>query len=288
MRFSCDQLLFSDPKSKWKQVAVLLHPNSMSALLAIAGVQGSAVAGASILRSQESLLRRKLPYLVSVAVGVLLATALLHLLPESIEALGNHAVVWALVGGTMLSLFFTERIFSAITGTDPEQTLDAALAIPHSHSHGHVARKTRPANLMLASALHSFLDGATIATAFAITPRIGWLTALAVALHEIPHRIGDFALLLHLQIPIGRALRFVALIGLPAFLGLEAVLLLGQQEQSIRWLLPVSSGSFLYIACVNLMPELQSEFRPREVLLQLACVAAGVGLVSLVAGWSPV
>ena len=265
------------------------HLNSMSALLGIAGVQGSAVAGASILRSQESLLRRKLPYLVSVAVGVLLATALLHLLPESIEALGNHGVVWALVGGTMLSLFFIERIFSAVTGADPEQPLDAALAIPHSHVHGQeAARRTRPANLMLASALHSFLDGATIATAFAITPRIGWLTALAVALHEIPHRIGDFALLLHLGIPIGRALRFVTLIGLPAFLGLAAVLLLGQQEQSIRWLLPISSGSFLYIACVNLMPELQSEFRSREVLWQLACIAAGVGLVSTVAGWWPV
>ncbi len=44
-----------------------------------------------------------------------------------------------------------------------------------------------------------------MAAAFAIDARVGWVTALAVGLHEVPHRLGDFALLIHMGIARGRA-----------------------------------------------------------------------------------
>ena len=267
---------------------------------AVAGVQLAAVAAAWLLRSRERLLREWLPYLVSLAVGVLLATAILHLLPEAIATLGNGMAVWLSFGGTMLGLFAVERIFYAVTGVTVEQPSPQALlreheAAAHGHAHRrgpergggatHDGRGARPLNLLLASGLHSFVDGATIATGFAAGPRIGWLTAFAVALHEVPHRIGDFALLVHLEVPIRRALEFAVLAGAPALVGVAAVLLFGGREAgAIHWLLPVSAGSFLYIATVNLLPELQVECRGRRVAVQLACLVGGVLLVLGIAG----
>lgn len=272
-------------------------------LLAVLAVQAVAVAAAWLLRGRDRLLRDRLPYLVSLAVGVLLGTALLHLLPESIALLGNRSAVWLSLGGTIVVLFAIERIFYAVTGTraeqpDPERLLREHEAhqhghLPHAGCEGHSAdpasahagRTTQPMSLVLASMLHSFVDGATIATAFAASSRIGWLTAFAVALHEIPHRIGDFALFLHLGVHRSRALQLAAIEGLPALLAAVLILILGTQgTHAIHWLLPISAGSFLYIATVNLMPELQIECRLRRVAGQIACLIGGVLLVAAIAG----
>src|ERR1700722_15997702 len=70
-----------------------------SSTVAVFGVQATAVGAAWVLRRRESALQRQLPFIVSLAVGVLLATALLHLLPEAVEQLGNGTRTWALLGG---------------------------------------------------------------------------------------------------------------------------------------------------------------------------------------------
>jgi zinc and cadmium transporter len=274
-----------------------LKPISM--LGAVAGVQVVAVAAAWVLRRRDRLLQEQLPYLVSLAVGVLLGTALLHLLPEAIGLLGNRRAVWMSVGGTMVALFGVERIFYAVTGVraeqpDPQRMLREHEAREHGHTHGggcsgetggHDGRVMQPMSLVLASMLHSFVDGATISTAFAASARIGWLTAFAVALHEIPHRIGDFALFLHLGVRKGRALAYAMIEGVPAFAGLGAVLVLGTEGvRAIHWLLPISAGSFLYLAMVSLMPELQIECQMGRVVGQIGCLVGGVVIVAALAG----
>ncbi len=270
----------------------------ISILSAVAGVQAVAIAAAWLLRRRDRLLREQLPYLVSLAVGVLLGTALLHLLPETVELLGNRLAVWMSLGGTMVLLFGLERVFHAVTGVraeqpDPQRMLREHEAHEHGHTHHgsgaetgtHSGRTAQPMSLVIASMLHSFVDGATISIAFTASERIGWLTAFAVALHEIPHRIGDFALFLHLGVTKRGALRFAILEGLPALLAAVAVLALGAQGvAAIHWLLPISAGSFLYIALVNLMPELQIECRMGRVLGQLGCLVGGVLLVAALAG----
>jgi len=256
----------------------------LSSTVAVFGVQAAAVGAAWVLRKREDALRRQLPFIVSLAVGVLLATALLHLLPEAVEQLGNGTRTWALLGGTMLALFALERIFFALTGSHAEPEI----APVHTHSHHHHgSHSTRPMNLVLASMLHSFVDGAAVGVAFLASPRIGWITALAIALHEIPHRMGDFAVLVHLKLAPARALRLAALAGAPSFLGLFAVLYAGtMRTQNIALLLPVSAGSFLYIATANLLPELQEECRWSRVALQIFCLVAGVLLVMLAGGFA--
>ena len=224
-------------------------------LAAVFAVQAIAIAAAWLLRSREQQLRRTLPYLVSVAVGVLLATALLHLLPEAVEALGNGRGVWLVTGLTLFVLFALERTFQAITaaGSLPgtaaakqPENLSCGLSlagVEHGPGCGH-ASSLRPVNLLVASSLHSFVDGTAIATAFGVSSRLGVLTAFAVALHEVPHRLGDVAVLLHLRLPASQAMRFAVAVGLPAIFGAILVLFVGEGgANALRWLLPVSAGS---------------------------------------------
>jgi zinc and cadmium transporter len=253
----------------------------VEATIAVAGVQAAALGSAWALRSRENALKRQLPYVVSLAVGVLLATAILHLLPEAVIQVGERPILWMLFGGTMLVLFAVERMLFVLTGSDAEPDV-GQINIHHHHAHS-----SRPINLLLASMLHSFVDGASVAIAFVASPRIGWLTAVAIGLHEIPHRMGDFAILVHLKVKVNRALKFCAVAGLPAFLGPAAVLFAGMKYNGdIALLLPISAGSFLYIATVNLMPELHEECNWWKVSLQLLFLCVGVGLVMAVGGLS--
>jgi zinc and cadmium transporter len=246
-------------------------------LMAVVGVQALAAAAVLSLRRSEDWLRRALPYVISVAVGVLLATGVAHLLPEAVEALGNRSAVWEVVVGTMLALYAFERVFQMLSGVTAEPAADAEAAHDRGHHHHHGA--SRPATLLLGSITHSLVDGTSVAAAFSVDGRVGWITALAVGLHEIPHRLGDFALLVHMGVARGRAAVLAIAAGGSSLLGWAVVAALGAHGSGrVAWLLPVSAASFLYISLVDLLPELQTEKRPGAVLGQILCLAAGIAL----------
>jgi zinc and cadmium transporter len=255
-------------------IAILAH-----ALLAVFALEAVAMLAAWLLRRRDYALNAFLPYLVSVATGLLLATALLHLLPEAIANLGNTPRVWYLLAAGILGLFCIEQIVAAIVHAGDAN-------IVHVHAHGHTHHHSlRPANLIVASSLHSFLDGVSVAAAFAAGPRVGWITALAISLHEVPHRVGDFAVLLHAGYSATSALRMAVLPSLGALLGVALVAAFGASGgTAVYWLLPISAASFLYIACVNLLPELRHQHSRLAVALQMLCLFGGAALVALVAG----
>ncbi|HEY3989389.1 MAG TPA: ZIP family metal transporter [Acidobacteriaceae bacterium] len=255
------------------RIAIVVH-----ALLAVFALEAVAMLAAWLLRRREYALSAFLPYLVSVATGLLLATALLHLLPEAIASLGNTPRVWYLLAAGILGLFCVEQIVAAIVHTGDT-------GVVHVHAHGHAHHSLRPANLIVASSLHSFLDGVSVAAAFAAGPRVGWITALAISLHEVPHRVGDFAVLLHAGYRATSALRMAVLPSLGALLGVALVAAFGASGgTAVYWLLPISAASFLYIACVNLLPELRHQHSRLAILLQMLCLFGGAALVALVAG----
>jgi zinc and cadmium transporter len=264
----------------------LLESRLWASLIAVVGVQALAAAAVTSLHRSDSLLRRSLPYVVSVAVGVLLATGMAHLLPEAVEALGNRPGVWLAVIITMLALYAFERVFHLVSGVsaeplqefEPEHQDCEALHGHHDH-YGHSHGASKPATLLLGAVTHSLVDGTSVAAAFMVDVRVGWITALAVGLHEIPHRLGDFALLVHMGLSRGRAAVLAIAAGLSSLLGWAIVAAMGAHAgQQVAWLLPVSAGSFLYISLVDLLPELQSERKPAAVFLQLVCLVIGVAL----------
>lgn len=255
---------------------------SSESLVAVVGVQLFAACAVLSLHRFDAWLRRALPYVISVAVGVLLATGAAHLLPEAVESLGNRTAVWVTLVVTMLALYSFERAFHILSGVPAEPTaeVDCHGIDEHGHhDHGHHHHASKPATLLLGCLTHSLVDGTSVAAAFAVDTRIGWITALAVALHEIPHRLGDFALLVHMGVARGRAAWLAIAAGASALLGWAVVAALGANgSQQVAWLLPVSAGSFLYISLVDLLPELQHEKRAKVVLGQIICLAAGVAL----------
>ena len=249
----------------------------LESLIAVVGVQATAAMAVTSLHRSETWLRRALPYVISVAVGVLLATGVAHLLPEAVGSLGNRSAVWLVLLFTMLALYSFERIVHVIAGVsaEPETDADLAHALGH-HDHHHASK---PATLLLGCITHSLVDGTSVAAAFTVDHRVGWITALAVGLHEIPHRLGDFALLVHMGIGRGRAALLAIGAGGLSLLGWGLVAAVGEHgSRRAAWLLPVSAGSFLYISLVDLLPELQNERRPRAVFWQILCLASGIVL----------
>jgi zinc and cadmium transporter len=257
-------------------LAITHTPAWTEPLLAVLAVQAIAAVGVLSLHRLDALLRRSLPYLIATAVGVLLATGVAHLLPEAVEALGARSAVWLILLLTMLALYAFERIFQLLSGVSAEPAAEAPPAEPaHAHHDHHHA--SRPATLLLGCVTHSLVDGVSVAAAFSVSRSVGWVTALAVGLHEIPHRLGDFALLVHMGVHRTRAAALAVAAGASSLLGWAIVALLGAKGSGpVAWLLPVSAGSFLYIALVDLLPELRSEKRPSAVLGQLAALALGV------------
>ena len=103
------------------------------------------------------------------------------------------------------------------------------------------------------------------------------MAAVAVGLHEVPHRLGDFALLVHMGVRRNRAAGLSIGAGASSLIGWAVVAIVGEhRSHNIAWLLPVSAGSFLYIALVDLLPELQNEHRPMAVVWQILSLATGI------------
>ncbi len=213
------------------------------------------------------------PRLVSFAVGVLLANALLHLLPEAAEGLSVHTVGMVLLVGILI--FFT---------------LEKMALWRHDHQHGHhggnnhgpAVQEIHPVGLMIVvgDGLHNFVDGILIAAAFLQDPALGISTALAVIIHEIPQEIGDFMVLLGAGYSRSRALMLNILASLTAVAGgLIGWLALSQATTLIPYVLALAAASFLYIAVADLMPLLQRQRRIQDFALQLALLLSGLLVV---------
>lgn len=260
------------------------------ALVAIVGVQAVTDIAVVTLGRREAAMSHWLPYLVSGAAGVLLATACLDLLPEAVHASGSGLGVWEILLGSLLALFCLQAAAHWLTDQavlGPAET--ASTKEVHRHVHGPIhdhgrrpsANRVSFLPLLFGSALHSGIDGVAIMAAFLGSRRAGWSAALAVGLHELPHRMGDFALLAHMGLPRRRAAQFAIGAGAMAIVGGLAVALLGEHHASVPWLLPISAATFLYIALVDLVPELQANHRGHGLWWQILCLGAGAALMTL-------
>jgi len=217
--------------------------------------------------------------MVSLSVGVLLATALTNLLPE---ALGSDiepvTLGWVLTGG-ILGFFILEKL-TLIHHTHHHEG-DA-----HHHAHGHDAREAGGGAwpILVGDAFHNFGDGVVIAAAFLLEPRAGILTACAVFAHEVPHEIGDFMILLNAGFGRGRAFAFMLVSGASAVVGgVSGYFLLESSRVLIPYALLMAAASFVYIALSDLLPEMMRRKSLRQSLPEVALVLLGVAIAGLIA-----
>lgn len=126
-----------------------------------------------------AMLSKMVHNMVSLSVGILLATALLHSLPEafSMEGVKPQLLFATLLAG-LLGFFLLEKI--ALLRHDHHHEGDG-----HHHHHGHDAENAGRSGWMIlvGDGLHNFVDGILIAAAFMADFHVGLFTAIAIIAH---------------------------------------------------------------------------------------------------------
>lgn len=240
------------------------------------------------------LLSRVVKSLVSLSAGVLLATALLHVLPEAFASVmaGHEAHGAATHAGehrpTPTTLFATLLggllFFWLLEKAELYRHFHHHEGDGHDHHHHFDAQQAGRGGLavLVGDAVHNFCDGVIIAAAFLADPALGVITTIAVAAHEIPQETGDFIVLLNAGFGRAKALAFNLLSGAAAVAGgVLGYFMVGPFENLLPYLLVAASSSFIYVAVADLLPQLQQRLTWRETALQVAWLIAGLGVVVL-------
>lgn len=131
---------------------------------------------------------------------------------------------------------------------------------------------------------HNFTDGLAIGASFLAGQSIGIITTITVLLHEIPHEIGDFAILVQSGCSKNKAIRLQLVTAIGAMTGTVCSLLARDiGEAATTWILPFTAGGFIYIATVSVIPELLEDTKFWQSLKEVGALLIGVYMMVLIA-----
>jgi zinc and cadmium transporter len=236
--------------------------------LSILGSVGGLVVASAFLLLGDGIRLKLIPWLISYAVGTLLGVALLALLPEALGTLPPTPALATLLAG-VLSFFLLEKL----------------VLWRHCHDGHECAVHTSSAAslVIVGDAFHTFVDGALIAAAVATSLPLGATAAIAVAAHEIPQEVGDFAILLRAGYSPRRAITLNLMSALGGILGAVCMLLTSTWlPNALPYVLSFASGSFLYVAMSDLIPDLHRGGVGGSSVRQLLLIAAGILTIVLI------
>ncbi len=242
-------------------------------LFSLLGGVLSVLAASVYLLLPDAPRQRLLPHLVSFAIGALLGAAFLALLP--------HAMT---IGEDLHGLGLT-----VLLGILAFFTLEKMVLWRHCHAqdceaHGHgeaLKPNAAPGILILVGdGLHNLVDGVLIASAFLTDFHLGVVTSLAVAAHEIPQEVGDFAVLLHSGFSRSRALLFNIISSLATIVGaVVAYYSFEGAQHLLPYVLAIAASSFIYVAVADLIPGLHKRTHFSATVQQLSLILLGVAVI---------
>jgi len=228
--------------------------------LSLIGGLGGLLVASGLLLLKDSVRSKLIPWLVSYAVGALLGVSMLALLPKSLEQLPPPRVFTTLLFGILL--FFV---------------LEKLVLWRHCHIHDCEVHESSVFPVLIGDAFHNFVDGAVVAAAVMTSVPLGVTTAVAVAAHEIPQEIGDFAILLHAGYSRGRALLLNVLSATASAAGaVAAFVALDNVPRMLPYFLALAAASFLYVAMADLIPGLHRGRTDASSMRQILLIAAGI------------
>ncbi|MFZ9575101.1 MAG: ZIP family metal transporter, partial [Limnohabitans sp.] len=152
----------------------------------------------------------------------------------------------------------------------------------HSHEHAHAHHGPGGWAVLLGDSVHAFGDGVLVAGAFMADLRLGLAATLAVLVHEVPHHIGDLVVLRQGTASPRHAVIKLLMTGAVTVLGgLLGFSLIVGHESWLPYLLTAASGSYIYVALADLIPQLQRRLDARATLSQIVWLFAGMVMVTL-------
>lgn len=207
-------------------------------------------------------MRRVSHFIISFAIGALLGVSFLDLIPEAIEMSDVSTALPVVLFGILL--FFV---------------LEKFLFWYHCHG-GQCPVHTYTYLILWGDFVHNFIDGAILAVTFLVDTRLGFLTLIAVLLHEIPQEISDFGILIHGGFSKARAFFYNFLVSLSTVLGALLTYAFGDSIQAVLpYALAVAAGNFIYIAAADLIPEIHESSGFLHGVVQILFIIVGILLV---------
>lgn len=228
--------------------------------LSVVGSLGGLVLASLLLLLRGSIRQRLTPVLISYAVGTLLGVALLGLIPEALSTLDAQAVLGTLLAG-ILGFFMLEKL----------------VIWRHCHTSDCDVHDASAPLILIGGAVHNFADGCIIGAAVLTSVPLGLSTALAVAAHQVPQEVGDFAILLGAGYTRRRALIANTMAATTGIAGAVVIYLAaGWIPTGLPFILAFAAGSFLYVAMSDLIPGLHRGAMELGAIPQVLLIAAGV------------
>ena len=221
-----------------------------------------AFVGGLLVLLPEAFLKRWIKLLVAFAAGSLLGGAFFHMLPHALSESSQTSTVmlWVVLGFAGFLVL--------------EQLLE------WHHCHKVPSEHVKPVGplLLIADGVHNFLGGLAIGAIFLADTKAGISAWTAAALHEIPQEIGDFGAIVHSGFSTKKALLLNFLSALTFPLGGALAYFAGQSFET-HYLIALGCGNFIYIASVDLIPEVKRAKQFSETLLRFCFFALGVALL---------
>ncbi|WP_137919631.1 ZIP family metal transporter [Hydrogenophaga sp. 2FB] len=231
-----------------------------------------------------AMLARYTQHMLSLAAGALMATAFMHLLPEAFESEAGAHELFAMLLAGLVFFFLLDKAELWHHGHEHHQGEGHAHE-GHDHAHHDHGPRSGGWTVLAGDSVHAFGDGILIASAFMADMRLGVVAALAVLAHEVPHHMGDLVVLRHTSGTSRAALVKVSLAGtVTALGGLVGYFLLTQLQDYLPYFLVAASSSFVYVALADLIPQLQKRLSLGATVAQVAWLAVGIALVTVVSG----
>lgn len=243
-------------------------------LFSLLGGVLSVVAASVFLVFPDRVRQALLPHFVSFAIGALLGVAFLALLPHAVT--GPNAIEFHQLGMTILlgilAFFLLEKM--VLWRHCHENECEAHAPTDHHRE------KAAGTLVLIGDGMHNLVDGILIGAAFMTDFHLGVVTSLAVAAHEIPQEVGDFAVLLNSGFNRTKAFIFNILASLTTVIGAMIAYFSLQDAQTIvPYILAVAASSFIYIAVADLIPGLHKRVEFSETIKQVVLIITGVVVI---------
>ena len=236
----------------------------LNSLIAVTVASLIALIGVVTLFFTKKSIDRFTSSLIAISTGALLGAAFFDLIPESVEALNiEQTSIYILAG---IIIFFA---------------IEKLLFWYHCHDGKCESHVPLPYMILFGDIFHTFLDGVIVAAAFIVDTSLGIVTTFAIIMHEVPHELSDFFVLIYGGFSRTKALFANLLVAFAHYVGVFAAFVLAiRSEEAIPFLIPFAAGGFIYIAVADLIPELHKDIGIKKAFIQLTLMLLGVVLTS--------